>query len=101
MLIDRKAEVRNIKLLHSINLAPRLYAVFKNGLAYEYVPGVTLTPDSVKESKIWRLVAKRMAAMHKVKSEANERPEPILKSKIEQFLNLIPERFANPEIHER
>lgn len=101
MLIDRKAEVRNIKLLHSINLAPRLYAVFKNGLAYEYVPGVTLTPDSVKEDKVWRLVAKRMAAMHKVKYAKDDKPEPVFKSKIEQFLNLIPERFTNPEIHER
>lgn len=57
---------RNITRLHSLNLAPEIYGVFKNGLAYEYYPGITLTVDSVADVKIAALVAKQMAKMHKV-----------------------------------
>lgn len=44
LLIDRKAETKNICMLHRYSFAPQLYATFENGLAYEYVPGVTLKP---------------------------------------------------------
>lgn len=42
LLIDRSAETRNIILLHRYDIAPQLFAIFKNGLVYEFVPGVTL-----------------------------------------------------------
>ncbi|CAH2091913.1 unnamed protein product [Euphydryas editha] len=66
LLIDRNAEVRNIAILNKTGLAPKIYGVFKNGLAYEYCPGVTLTPDTVTDANISSLVAKQMAKMHKV-----------------------------------
>lgn len=47
-------------------MAPKIYGVFENGLAYQYYPGVTLNPDSVLDMKIWPLVAQQMARMHKV-----------------------------------
>ncbi|KAG6439749.1 hypothetical protein O3G_MSEX001045, partial [Manduca sexta] len=65
LLIDRNAELRNIKTLNVLGLAPKVYGVFENGLAYQYYPGVTLKPDSVIEHKIWPLVAKQMGKMHK------------------------------------
>lgn len=57
---------RNITRLHSLKLAPEIYCVFQNGLAYEYYPGVTLTVKSVTDIKIAALVAEQMAKMHKV-----------------------------------
>ncbi|XP_022114554.2 ethanolamine kinase [Pieris rapae] len=96
LLIDRTAEVRNITRLHSLNLAPEIYGVFKNGLAYEYYPGVTLTVDSVTDIKIAALVAKQMAKMHKVELNTDIKKEPMVWDKIDQFLCLVPEPFTDP-----
>lgn len=101
LLIDRKAEKRNIQLLHTYGFAPSLYAVFKNGLAYEYVDGVTLTPETIQEPKVWVLVAKRLAEMHKV-SCGNDFPKIAgLRKKTDKFLNLLPQKFDCLDVHER
>lgn len=47
-------------------MAPQVYGVFENGLAYQFYPGVTLNIHTVLEPKIWTTVAQRMAKMHKV-----------------------------------
>lgn len=92
---------RNIILLHNENLAPRLYATFKNGLAYEYVPGVTLTTETVIDPKIYALVAAKMAQLHLVKTGNNNSGEPMLWNKLEQFYNLIPDEFSDVNKQER
>ena len=66
LLIDRKAEIRNIRMLQKVNFAPRLYATFNNGLAYEYAPGVTLTTETVRAPDVFPLVARRLAELHAV-----------------------------------
>lgn len=96
LLIDRKKETENIRLLHRYGYAPTLYATFRNGLAYEFVPGVTLTPESCREECVWRLVAKRMAQMHKVCDDSIGSREPMLSGKIDQFLKLVPPVFSDP-----
>lgn len=101
LLIDRTKETENIRLLHRYGYAPTLYATFQNGLAYEFVPGVTLTPESCREERVARLVAKRMAQMHKVDDESIGRREPMLAAKIDQFLALIPQTFSDPSKHSR
>ena len=102
LLIDRNAEKLNIGFLHQHGLAPELYATFKNGLVYEFVPGVTLNTTTVYEPKIWRLVATNMARMHKLPLTAEEAAkEPMLKTKTLKFLDLIPETFSDPEKHQR
>lgn len=103
MLIDRKAETRNIRMLHEFGFAPSLFATFRNGLAYEYVPGVTLKPETVVLENIYTLVARQMAEMHKV---AHTGPEPKdrvpgLETQCLKFLNLIPERLSDPVKAER
>lgn len=57
---------RNIKTLNVLGLAPQVYGIFENGLAYQYYPGVTLNVESVTNDNIWPLVATQMAKMHKV-----------------------------------
>ena len=102
LLIDRKAETKNIQLLQKYGFAPSLYAIFLNGIAYEYVPGVTLTPTTVIKSNIWPLVATRMANMHKLKFENQPaQPEAVLLGKTQRFLDLVPERFIDSEKHMR
>ncbi|CAG4940598.1 unnamed protein product [Colias eurytheme] len=96
LLIDRTAEVRNITTLHKLNLAPEIYGVFKNGLAYQYYPGVTLNIDSVIDEKISAMVAKQMAKMHKVELDKKIKKESMIWDKIEQFLALLPEPFSDP-----
>ncbi|KOB75530.1 Choline/ethanolamine kinase [Operophtera brumata] len=80
LLIDRNAEIRNIKTLNVLGLAPQVYGIFENGLAYQYYPGVTLNVDTVLDEKVWPLVAKNMAKMHKVDLG-------------KEFLCLLPEPF--------
>lgn len=101
LLIDRNAEKRNIRLLHTYGFAPSLYATFQNGLAYEYVAGVTLNPKSVIDPRVWKLVARRMAEMHRVECDFNVPKEPCLWTKVQQFLDLIPEQFSNSIVHSR
>ncbi|XP_047545921.1 ethanolamine kinase [Vanessa atalanta] len=101
LLIDRNAEVRNITVLNKSGLAPQIYGVFKNGLAYEYYPGVTLSPNTVIDSKISGLVAKQMAKMHKIELGKEIKKEPMVWDKTEQFLSLIPEKFTDANKHER
>ncbi|XP_072941683.1 ethanolamine kinase [Epargyreus clarus] len=95
LLIDRNAELRNITTLNALGLAPNVYGVFKNGLVYQYYPGVTLTVESVKDKKLSTLVATQMAKMHKVQLGHDIKKEPMLWDKIEQFLNLLPEQFSS------
>ncbi|KAH8341771.1 hypothetical protein KR067_001827 [Drosophila pandora] len=103
LLIDRKAETQNFLLLHTYGLAPSLYATFKNGLVYEYVPGTTLNTESVLGPEIWPLVARRMAEMHrKVKKTGDtSKPLPMIWKKTQSFLDLVPERFSDAEKHKR
>lgn len=99
LLIDRKKETENIRLLHRYGYAPALYATFRNGLAYEFVPGVTLTPDTVRDGRTWPLVARRMAQMHKVEDGVGG--EPMLRGKMDQFLKLLPAVFSDAAKHAR
>lgn len=106
LLIDRKAETRNIVLLHSYGFAPALYATFKNGLVYDFVPGVTLNTDSVLLPEVWSLVAQRMAEMHRVvkpdwNRNADSKPVPMLWKKTQSFFDLVPDRFSDANKHKR
>lgn len=92
---------RNIILLNKANLAPRLYATFENGLAYEFVPGNTLTEETVINPKIYKLVAARMALLHNVKVVSDAKPEPVLWKKLHNYLDLIPEQFSDLKKHKR
>ncbi|GBP59521.1 Ethanolamine kinase [Eumeta japonica] len=103
LLIDREAELRNIKILNKMSdcFAPKIYGVFENGIAYEYFPGVTLNTDTVLNPKIWTSIAQRMANMHKVDLGKEVPKEPFLWDKIEQFLRLLPEPFSDPDKQNR
>lgn len=92
---------RNILLLNKFGLAPRLYASFQNGLAYEYVPGCTLNEETVICPEYYRLVARRMAKMHKVNKIECAEATPILWDKMQAFLDLVPDRFSDCDKQKR
>lgn len=104
VLIDRKKEISNFKLLHKYGFASQLLATFTNGLAYEYSDGKPLTKSKIYEEHVWRQVAKRIAEMHRdVKCKHNENAngsidscQPVLWTKIQNIFDLIPNKYADP-----
>ncbi|XP_053597991.1 ethanolamine kinase 1 [Microplitis demolitor] len=100
LLINRKDEVKNIRVLHKAGHTHSLYATFNNGLVYEFLNGEVLTPETIINPDIYWLVAKRLAQMHLLNPReylsdyGGEGPrEPIIWKKTEKFMELMPRSF--------
>ncbi|XP_070507855.1 ethanolamine kinase 1-like [Chironomus tepperi] len=102
ILIDRIAEIKNMKLLNRYGFAPKIYATFLNGICYEFIPGVILNTNSVYEPSIWKTIATQMAKMHQIPL-TNEQLncEPMIKRVGLKYLEMIPEKFTNEAINAR
>ena len=102
ILIDRCAEITNMKLLNFYGFAPKIYATFLNGICYEFIPGIILNVETVKEPEIWKLIATQMAKMHKIPLTNEQKCcDPMIKRVGLKYLELIPDKFTNEEINER
>lgn len=94
-------------MLQSRGFAPRLYASFSNGLAYQYLPGNILTVKTCREDDICRLVAQHMARFHQQlecfnsSSNQSNNKKTFLWDKIECFLSLAPTKFQDDAKQER
>ncbi|XP_043269199.1 ethanolamine kinase 1 [Venturia canescens] len=98
LLINRKDETRNIRILHRAGYTHSLYATFNNGLAYEFIQGDILTVENVRQPDVYWLVAKRMAQMHKLNPNLPDTgKEPIIWEKTEKFMSIMPKEFDDPE----
>lgn len=64
LLIDRHRETQNHELLWRHGLAPELLARFQNGMLYRYVRGSVTSPADLREERIYRAVARRLAQWH-------------------------------------
>jgi ethanolamine kinase len=64
LLIDRHRETQNHELLWRHGLAPELLARFENGMLYRYVRGAVTSPADLREERIYRAVARRLAQWH-------------------------------------
>ncbi|XP_076249307.1 ethanolamine kinase 1 isoform X2 [Calliopsis andreniformis] len=96
LLINRKDETRNIRILNRAGFTHSLYATFNNGLAYEFIQGTTLTTESVRNPDVYTLIAKKMAQMHKLKPSHIDIPkEAFIWDKVEQFMEIMPKEFSN------
>lgn len=73
-----------------------IYATFNNGFAYEFLEGETLTTETVRNPKVYPLIAKRMAEMHNLKSE-NESvsKEAFIWEKTKKFMQIMPKKFSD------
>ena len=96
LIIDRQAEIRNMLVLNNAGCGCQLYAKFKNGLAYEYLPGDILNIDSVKDPKIYPKVAETMAKMHLNVDLGSSVPrQPCMWSKLRMFLDQYPDMLKD------
>ncbi|KAK2718081.1 ethanolamine kinase 1-like isoform X3 [Artemia franciscana] len=100
LMIDRQVEIRNIQRLYEAGCGSKLYAIFKNGLAYEYVKGKVLDTASCRSEKVYPHVAEQLAKFHTVPLKINEGTS-ILWDKMRLFLSLKPSKFLQEEQQER
>jgi len=99
LIIDRAAEVRNMQVLSQVGCGCQLYAQFGNGLAYEFLPGDTLTIESAKSDEIYPLVAEAMARMHKLVDFGPSVPkEPCMWKKMRMFLRQYPKDLQDQRL---
>uniref|UniRef100_T1IA39 ethanolamine kinase n=3 Tax=Rhodnius TaxID=13248 RepID=T1IA39_RHOPR len=98
LLIDRDEEKANFILLHKAGYAPQLYATFRNGLAYAYVPGETVTTRTVRDVSVYPLIAVTMARIHSIHKDQPH--NPILWDKIDKFLSLVPNQYSSTKTQE-
>ncbi|XP_023797781.1 ethanolamine kinase 2 [Cyanistes caeruleus] len=88
LLVDRETELRNFQVLRAHGCAPDLYCAFQNGLCYQFLPGIALGPDHVRDPRIFRLVAREMARVHAIHANGSL-PRPILWQKLHKYLSLV------------
>ncbi|KAK1128529.1 hypothetical protein K0M31_002987 [Melipona bicolor] len=95
LLINRKDETRNIRILNKVGFTHSIYATFNNGLAYQFIEGNILTTETVRNPDIYVLIAKRMAQMHKLKPDIEMSKEACIWKKLEKFMEIMPKEFSN------
>ncbi|XP_054262973.1 ethanolamine kinase 1 [Macrosteles quadrilineatus] len=100
LLINRKTELENIKLLQGVGFAPPLFATFNNGLAYQYIPGEVLTVETVRSPEIYPHVARRLAQLHRLRLHDCQH-EPMLWPALDKFIKLIPQQYSDPDKQKR
>ncbi|XP_021964457.1 ethanolamine kinase 1 [Folsomia candida] len=64
LMIDRKAEIDTMILLHGYGLGPELYAIFRNGICYEFIQGRILSMEDVRSPEVYPRVVAEMVKMH-------------------------------------
>jgi ethanolamine kinase len=50
-IVSRESELKHFEILNKYELAPPLYARFKNGFAVGHLPGETITTTTVRDPK--------------------------------------------------
>lgn len=96
LFIDRKIEIRNMKLMHESGLSPPIYATFNNGICYGFTPGSVSTYQMVTDSTISSLIAAKLARMHSLvlqkqfSSFSNTGKTATLFDSFKKYLNLLP-----------
>ncbi|XP_012280009.1 ethanolamine kinase isoform X2 [Orussus abietinus] len=97
LLIDRRDETRNIRILNKAGYTHSIYATFNNGLAYQFIEGDTLTTETIRQPEVYWLVAKRMAQMHRLTPNHPEMSKsPVIWNKTEKFMQIMPKKFSDP-----
>ena len=94
--INRKDEIVTILSLHEAGMVPPVYCQLKNGLCYGFAPGRNVSVDELREEGMMRRIIQTMAKLHSLKIPTHfSKCGPVLWSKIENFLNIVPETFGD------
>ncbi|KAK2722932.1 hypothetical protein QYM36_003202 [Artemia franciscana] len=100
LIINRQIEINNLFRLQEVGIGSKLYATFKNGLAYEYIKGEKLDTTLCCSEKIYPKIAHQLARFHAVPLESDER-KPHLWKKLRLFLNLKLCKFLQEQQKEK
>ncbi|KAF5894010.1 ethanolamine kinase 1, partial [Clarias magur] len=101
LFVDRDNEVKSFRVLQAHRCAPRLYCTFNNGLCYEFLEGVALEPEHIRNPAIFRLIARQLAKYHAIHAHNGWVPRSDLWLKMGKYFSLVPTRFDNPEKNQR
>lgn len=104
LFIDREKELETFQILHSKGYGPPVYGTLENGLSYGFLEGDVLDTDMIAEPHISSLCARHAAQLHAIKIDhenSKHRAEPMLFNGMMKYLNLLPEKFEDPEKNER
>lgn len=104
LFIDREKELETFQILHSKGYGPPVYGTLENGISYGFLPGEVLDTDTIANPHISSLIARHMAHLHATKIDhenSRHKAEPMLFSGMTKYLNLLPEKFEDPEKNER
>ncbi|KAJ2705543.1 hypothetical protein FB645_002332 [Coemansia sp. IMI 203386] len=93
VIIDRNQELINMAALTRLKMCPPLYARFKNGLVYGFIPGTVPKPEEMGNSQWAPLIAKRLAEWGQVQLPSDHSPQlfPI----IHRWMKDIPQTYEN------
>ncbi|XP_029429769.1 ethanolamine kinase 2 [Rhinatrema bivittatum] len=94
LFVDHESEVKNFLLLQAHGCAPKLYCTFTNGLCYEFIQGMALGPEHVRESHIFRLIAQELARIHSIPAPNGHRPKASLWHKLHKYLSCIASEYS-------
>lgn len=93
-IIDRRCELENMRRLDGIGAGSRLYAVFNNGIAYQFIHGDIITQQTVKDRSVFPLIASMMAKVHSI--DIGEKPSGLW-GRMEKFIELAPSSSQLPK----
>jgi aminoglycoside phosphotransferase (APT) family kinase protein len=72
-LNDRARELRLMNVAAAQDLGPHVEIVFENGFFTRYLPGETLSPPQLRESRVSSAIARTMAALHSISGHTQVR----------------------------
>uniref|UniRef100_A0A8D0FYZ6 ethanolamine kinase n=1 Tax=Sphenodon punctatus TaxID=8508 RepID=A0A8D0FYZ6_SPHPU len=98
LFVDRENELKNFLVLRAHDCAPKLYCTFQNGLCYEFIPGMALGPEHVREPQIFRLVAQEMAKMHAIHANGSLL-KPNLWHRLRKYFYIVKTELIDPHAH--
>jgi ethanolamine kinase len=72
VLVDRDMEAKTHAMLAEHNLASPLFARFRNGLLYAYLPGRACQLEELAHEEIWSCVAAKLGEYHAKMSRTDD-----------------------------
>lgn len=66
LIIDREAELRNMRIMHEAGAGPPVYARLNNALVYGFVTGEPTDARIIREPVVRDLMATEMAKLHTI-----------------------------------
>nr|XP_046250659.1 ethanolamine kinase 1-like isoform X3 [Scatophagus argus] len=89
LYVDRDREVEMFQVFHAHGCGPQIYCSFQNGICYEFVRGTVLDDELLRQPSIYRLIAAEMGRIHSIQPKCGRPVEPLLWTKMSQFLILV------------